>query len=63
VDRTYSVRTWDAERQEWTPHPGLEGPYTLWELRGVIRTLRESGYGHDRRDMHCALIERERAPR
>jgi len=50
----YSVGTWDAERQDYTPQRGLSVPafnITLQQLRQALRELRSLGYTcHRRRD-------------
>lgn len=49
--RRYRVTTWDAERQRFTPQPGVRcGPYTLFGLRLALRALRLMGYGCHRDD-------------
>jgi hypothetical protein len=58
----YWVKTWDTDRQEFTPQNGVRtGPYSLWGLRKAIRKLRALGYPCDyRRGIGDAsvLIER-----
>lgn len=47
----YEVLTWDTNRQEFTPQPGVRrGPYTLWGLRRALRALQRWGYSCDRGD-------------
>lgn len=46
--RHYYVTTWDADKQEFTPHKGVRtGPYSLFGLRRAIRKLRKLGYPCD----------------
>ncbi len=49
----YSIKTWDAELGEFTPHLGLSEPsqhVTQWQMRRVIKELRTlCGYSADRR--------------
>ena len=43
----YSVGTWDADLQDYTPQIGLSVPSVnvpLWTLLQIIRELREMGY-------------------
>ena len=59
---TYRVRTWDADRQAWTPQRGVRvGPYTQYGLRRALRKLREMGYDTGR-DAPCVLVERDGGP-
>lgn len=68
---TYSVRTWDFERQAYTPQVGLSVTWfglTLWQLKAALKELRGMGYschrrrdsdgGHDDNDW-CVLVERD----
>jgi hypothetical protein len=51
IEPRYYVNTYDPALQTVTPQAGVpEGPYTLWELRAVLRELRQFGYSGDRRD-------------
>jgi hypothetical protein len=46
----YYVKTWDADRQRFTPQQGVRcGPYTLFGLRKALRKLRALGYPCDYR--------------
>jgi hypothetical protein len=71
VSHTYSVRTWDADLQQYTPQAGLSLPWcglTLWQLRRALQQLRVNGYschrrrdadgGHDDNDYYV-LVERD----
>lgn len=43
----YSVGTWDTDLQAFTPQLGLAEPsinVALWQVRAVLRELREMGY-------------------
>ncbi len=45
----YYVRTWDSDRQTFTPQRGCRtGPYTLFGLRRALRKLRTLGYAASR---------------
>lgn len=47
----YYVKTWDSEKQKFTPQRGVRtGPYTLFSLRRALRKLREMGYDATRND-------------
>jgi len=47
----YYVTTWDTERQEFTPQPGVRtGPYSLWSLKRALRKLQALGYSCARDD-------------
>lgn len=49
----YSVGTWDADAQAYTPQIGVEKSFnlTIHELRAAMKTLRQLGYSvHRRRD-------------
>ncbi len=68
---TYSVRTWDSDKQAYTPQVGLSLPWrglSLWRLRQALCELRGMGYSaHRFRDNdgdHCdndyaVLVERD----
>jgi hypothetical protein len=45
--------------QEFTPQPGVvAGPYSKWDLRRVLRRLRDIGYDVNRADAHSVLVRR-----
>lgn len=55
----YYVTTWDTDKQEFTPQPGVRtGPYTLFGIRKAVRKLRECGY-EGRRSDSSVLVERK----
>jgi hypothetical protein len=46
----YSVGTWDADLQAFTPQAGVPAfNLTLWELKASLRMLRKCGYSAHRR--------------
>lgn len=51
---SYSIGTWDADRQSYTPQSGLTVPsynINIHQLRQAMRELRAIGYScHRRRD-------------
>ncbi len=70
MNALYSVGTWDADRQSFTPQRGVTVPafnITLPQLRQAVRELKAMGYGayrvrdadgtHDTNDP-MVLIER-----
>ncbi len=58
--RTFTVTTWDLDRQEYTPQAGLPkgaGPYTEKELPKVLKLLAGMGYaGTGGSDDPCVRI-------
>jgi hypothetical protein len=55
----YEVTTWDMDLQEFTPQPGVvAGPHSKWDLRRVLRRLRDIGYDVNRADAHSVLVRR-----
>lgn len=57
--RRYYVRTWDLEKQCFTPQRGVRtGPYSLFGLRKALRKLQSLGYSARRSDSFV-LVERE----
>jgi hypothetical protein len=74
VKPRYYVRTWDYQRQTFTPQAGVRsGPYSQFGLRRALRALRGMGYAARRLPRRVAsgcddcgdpsvLVEREDAP-
>lgn len=55
----YTVTTWDADKQDFTPQKGVRaGPWSQWGLRRALRRLREMGYQTHRSVAHCILVEK-----
>lgn len=55
----YNVTTWDMDLQKFTPQNGLPpGPFSKWELRGVLRALKRMGYDINRAFAPSVLVER-----
>jgi hypothetical protein len=50
MDKLYSVGTWDAEAQGYTPQIGVDRSFniTRGELRRALKRLRELGYSAHR---------------
>ena len=40
----YTVRTWDSDLEDFTPHDAQSQNITLWQVRSVLRDLRRLGY-------------------
>jgi len=52
MEPRYSIDTWDADKQAYTPQRGLSVPscnLTLRQLRVALKELREMGYSAHRR--------------
>jgi len=63
MPNVYSVTTWDADLQKYTPQEGIPSVVRgIAGLRLALRMLREYGYGYGRGDMFCALIKRIEEP-
>lgn len=59
----YYVRTWDTNKQTFTPQKGVRvGPYKLFALRRALRALRSMGYDGRKGD-NSTLIENEKSYR
>lgn len=46
--RTYTVKTWDLEKQKFTRQKGMKHPWhglNVTQLRAACRELRSMGYG------------------
>lgn len=60
--QTYSVDTWDMDREAWTPQQGVRrGPWSKWGLRRAIRALRGMGYEARRCDPFVSVTARQKA--
>lgn len=54
----YQVRTWDMDKQKWTPQEGVrKGPYNLFGLRKALRKLNNMGYATTKSDGNYVFIE------
>lgn len=61
MKKRYFIRTWDTEKQTFTPQKGVRvGPYSLFGLRKALRKLRDMGYEGTRSD-NSTLVEDEEA--
>jgi hypothetical protein len=59
---TYRVTTWDMDLQKFTPQEGLKSePYSKWEIREALRTLKGWGYDVKRAFSPSVLVERREA--
>lgn len=57
IKASYYVKTWDTDRQEFTPQQGVPvGPYTQFGLRRVLRKLRSIGYDVSPRECACSVL-------
>lgn len=58
----YYVKTWDANKEEFTPQKGVRcGPYSLFGLRKALRELNCMGYDTKRDTAHSILVYKEEA--
>lgn len=58
--KRYFVRTWDSDKQSFTPQKGVRvGPYTLMGLRKALRQLQGLGYDTSRAGGVSILVEDE----
>ena len=58
----YYVLTWDTDKQMFTPQRGVRaGPYRKWQLRRVLRALRDMGYDVTRAGGYSVLVQRAKS--